>query len=71
MSPQIGVGFEPGSTKVKNKESNALPSLGQYHRATKQIVLLSNMKQTTSQNTHILYESLAGNQPNLLRQIFW
>ena len=32
-------------------------------------ILLSNIKQTTSQNTHILYESLAGNQQNLLSKL--
>ena len=29
----------------------------------KQRILLSNIKQTTSQNAYILYKSLAGNQP--------
>ena len=35
-----------------------------------QIFLLSIIKQTTSQNTYILYESLAGNQRNLLSEFF-
>ena len=30
--------------------------------------LLSNVKQTTSQNVYILYESLAGNQRNSAKQ---
>ena len=41
------------------------PTRAQFHRAAKQRNLLSNIKQTTSQNAYILYESLAGNQINL------
>ena len=36
-----------------------------------QIFLLCNIKQTTSENAYILFESLAGNQINLLSNIFW
>ena len=43
----------------------------QFHRALKQRILLSNIKQTTSQNAYILYESLAGNQRYLLSKYFW
>ena len=50
---------------------------GQFHRAAKQgmllskYVLLSSIKWTTSQNAYILYESLAGDQINLLSKFFW
>ena len=42
----------------------------QLHRAAKQRIL-SNIKQTTSQNAYILYERLAGNQRNPLSKFFW
>ena len=41
---------------------------GQFHRAAKQRILLSNVKQTTSQNAYVLYDTLAGNQRNPLRK---
>ena len=40
-----------------------------FHRAAKQRILLSNIKQTTSQNAYILYEHLAGSQRNSAKQI--
>ena len=43
---------------------------GKCHRAAKQINLLSNIKQTTSQNVSILCECLAGNQINPLSNFF-
>ena len=44
---------------------------GQFHRATKQRILLSNIKQTTGQDVYILYKGVAGNQINLLNKSFW
>ena len=41
------------------------------HRAAKQKIMLSNIKQTTRQNAYILYEGLAGNQRNPLSKYFW
>ena len=43
----------------------------QFHWAAKQRILLSYIKQTTSQFIHILYDSLAGNQELLLSKFFW
>ena len=43
----------------------------QFHGADKQIILLSNIKQTTSQNAYILYESMAGNQINFSGKQFY
>ena len=43
---------------------------GQFYRATEQRILISILKQITSQNTHILCESLSGYQQNLLSKYF-
>ena len=45
-------------------------SRAQFHRAVKQRILLSKIKQTTSQNACILYETLAGNQINLVSNFY-
>ena len=53
------------------KTGNNLNPWGQFHRAAKQRILLSILKQTTSQSTLILHANLAGNQENLLSKYFW
>ena len=49
-----------------------IKAIGKFlsHNFAQQMFLLSNVKQTTSQNVYILYESLAGNQRNSAEQIF-
>ena len=59
-----------GSAKVllnKLQENNIR---GQFHTAAKQATLLSNIKQTTSQNEYILYERLSGNPKIQLSKLF-